>query len=195
MSDHSVGSLPVLRIIWGAAPDQGQDTDAVFTEHYHRYRLRLYGFLRRRLVTDDAEELTQETFARFYAHLRAGRPIPHPKAWLYTVASNLISDTRRRQRMQSLCLPVDAVAIPCPHEQIEERLERVRRDALIVQAIAQLPPLQRQCFEARVDGLRLREIAERLGCTTSTVAVSLTRAIKAIRFHLQRHGVSHGRER
>jgi RNA polymerase sigma factor (sigma-70 family) len=54
-------------------------------------------------------------------------------------------------------------------------LERERRE-LLREAVMSLTPLQRECLHLRAEGLRLREIADLLRISISTVADATRRA-------------------
>ena len=67
-----------------------------FERFYEQHRDEIYGFLRRRLGPDRAEDAFQETF------LRALRAYPrlehsdHLRAWVYTIAGRIAIDEHRR---------------------------------------------------------------------------------------------------
>jgi RNA polymerase sigma factor (sigma-70 family) len=67
-----------------------------FERFYEQHRDEIYGFLRRRLGPDHAEDAFQETF------LRALRAYPrlehsdHLRAWVYTIAGRIAIDEHRR---------------------------------------------------------------------------------------------------
>ncbi len=77
-----------------------QDGDeAAFEEIYARYGKKIYGFLIRRLGhPDDCAELYQETFLRLHKGRSLYRPEMPFKAWVYTIANNLIRDKLRAKR-------------------------------------------------------------------------------------------------
>jgi RNA polymerase sigma-70 factor, ECF subfamily len=127
-----------------------------------------------------AEDLTQETFLRLCRHLQQDRPLDNPKAWLLTVANNLVID---KSRSECHAEDVDettwkriedsrAGRQPDPEKTI---LQRERLDRLHL-AVLKLTPLQRQCLHLRAEGLRYREIAELLDISISTVVDSVRRA-------------------
>jgi RNA polymerase sigma-70 factor (ECF subfamily) len=67
-----------------------------FEQFYQRYHLYVLRFIRRRInSTEDAEDMTQETFTRAWSAF-AGvchRNDAGLRAWLFTIASHLIVDT------------------------------------------------------------------------------------------------------
>lgn len=149
---------------------------------YEEFRLPLYRYLLSLgLLTQDVEEVVQETFMRLYRHLHGGGSEENLRGWLYRVAHNLSVNFRKRGRQiaetspefwQHLSQSISDVA-PGPEEQLlyKERMTRVK------ETLNELSPLQRDCIHLRVEGFRYREIAEVLCVSTSTVSSSLRNAV------------------
>jgi RNA polymerase sigma-70 factor (ECF subfamily) len=155
-------------------------TDTVL-ELFERLRDPIYGFLLR-LTHDpyEAEDLTQETFLRLFRHLRDERPLDNPRAWLFTVAHNLAMD---KIRDESHFADLDDAmwrelekSRSGVHADPEKSMMRNERTDRLHAAVLRLTGLQRRCLHLRADGLRLREIAQLLGLSTSTVVDALRRA-------------------
>ncbi|MDQ2678411.1 MAG: SigE family RNA polymerase sigma factor [Actinomycetota bacterium] len=134
-----------------------------------------------------AEELTQEAF--FAAHRRWDHvgTLDRPGAWVRRVVINRSVSHLRRRRIELRVMGVigrtgslvddDGIA---PSPAIDDALwNEVRR----------LPARQAQCVVLRhVDGLRAKEIAELLGCSTATVRVHLHRGLHTLRSRVDRFG-------
>ena len=126
-----------------------------------------------------AEDITQETFLRLFRHLKEGRSLDNPKAWLFTVANNLAIDAGRGDaHVQGLDEatwnriedPGPAAADPEKLTVQRERLDRLRS------AVLSLTVLQRDCLHLRAEGLRYREIAGLMNISISTVTDAVRRA-------------------
>jgi RNA polymerase sigma-70 factor, ECF subfamily len=204
LSEDGVGSLRYPQVVrWTddrADLSEARDTCAVVTGYYLALQPSLNRFIRWRIGNRaDAEELTQEVFLRLYVHLRAGHTVSNVRAWTFAVARHMIVDARRRHGADPIWNAAEAIDVPCEREAIDLRIERLQREAVIHAAIEDLPTLQRQCLTLRADGLRLREVAETLNCTISTVASSLQRAFTNVRRRLAREQSQppgqHGRPR
>lgn len=66
------------------------------------YGKRLFGFIRRRVNTDeDAEDILQDVWYQF-TNVMNSEPIEQTSAWLFRVARNKIIDRYRRHRPESL---------------------------------------------------------------------------------------------
>jgi RNA polymerase sigma factor (sigma-70 family) len=69
-----------------------------FERLYESHRDEILGYLRRIVGPDQADDAFQETFLRAlraYPTLESGR---HLRAWLFTIATRIVIDARRRQR-------------------------------------------------------------------------------------------------
>jgi RNA polymerase sigma-70 factor (ECF subfamily) len=149
--------------------------------YFEELRLPVFRYLMRKTHnTGRAEDLTQETFLRLCRHLLDNKPLENPKAWLFTVANNLVIDFARS----------DGNAIDLDERnwrEIEESRSAMGSDpeSLLIQnerldrlkmAVLNLTQLQRECLHLRAEGLRYREIAELLAISVSTVADAVRRA-------------------
>jgi RNA polymerase sigma-70 factor, ECF subfamily len=76
--------------------DLAAATPAAFGELYRRHHLTVYRYIRSRIHHhESAEDLTNDVFLRAYKN--PGRDTGHEyRAWLFTIARNLIKDNHRR---------------------------------------------------------------------------------------------------
>ncbi len=85
------------------AAGAGSGDREAFAVLYERYFRRLFDFTLR-TVRDHhlAGDVVQTTFVKAWEKLRAGQPVRHVKAWLFTIARNAaIDELRRRRRLVS----------------------------------------------------------------------------------------------
>ena len=147
------------------------NVDALFREHHPRllrYLLRLSGNV------EVAEDLAQETFVK--ALERPPRAQSNMKAWLFTVATNLMRDRARRLTRQThLMLERDPIS-PRTINPLEYSQEREMRRHLYA-ALRDLSERERTAILMRQEGFTHREIAEAIGTTTGTVGTLLARAL------------------
>ena len=157
---------------------------------------RLYGFIRRRVPTDeDAEEVLQDVWHQLSAQPEV-EAIEQMGAWLYEVARNKIIDRSRKQREllvedmleedeqgQTLGLDQFLVAEETPEGQA---INRMFWDELTA-ALERLPAEQRHVFvENELEGRTLRELAEESGESIKTLISRKRYAVQALRKRLQR---------
>jgi RNA polymerase sigma-70 factor (ECF subfamily) len=133
----------------------------------------------------DAEDLTQEIFMRAFARLRGLKDPQRFRSWLFAIAVNCIRDFKRKQMVKGLFGlrpdtdsddPLAGIqdSGPSPQDQVmrQDFWKQVRS------FLDQLPRMEREIFLLRFwDHLGLREIAEVLGKSQSTVKTHLYRAL------------------
>ena len=140
----------------------------------------LYAYaLRLSQSATDAEDLVQETMARFLA--RAG-PTPQPvRPYLFRILRNLYVDGWRRRS------PCPLPLAPAPSA--EDIVLREMLSAWLEEALAELEPALREVLWLReVEGFSYAEISEVMDCPTNTVRSRLSRARSQVLLRLGREG-------
>lgn len=149
-----------------AAHPQAAEVGALYSDH-HRW---LQGWLRGKLGnTSDADDLTQDTFARILT-ARTLNDIKEPRAYLTTIAKGILVNWYQRQALERSYLEALArlpeAVVPSPEQQlvILETLQQVDAmlDALPVK-------VKRAFLLSQIEGLKYEEIAERIGCSLISV--------------------------
>ena len=156
--------------------DRSRSDAAAFGELYDFYLPRIFGFAYRRLQDRSvAEDVTATTFQRALEAVRQ-RDFRNDAfgGWLYRVAANAVVDrVRDDKRIVSLALTDGPVG--------DAFAASLDRDALRT-AMARLSGQQREVLTLRFyDDLDADEASAILGCSRSTFAVRLHRAITALR--------------
>lgn len=161
---------------------------------FERYYRELLNFLTHRLGNRDlAADLTQESYARVYA--AGGDAVREPRALLYTIARNLVTDHHRRSQQRDVVAPGEPLPAeptdPDEHtgpeaHQPDVILSARQRLAAIEAALAACPPRPREAFVLyKIDGLSRAEVAEAMGVSVRTVETHLEVAMRACMQHLQ----------
>lgn len=141
---------------------------------------------------DRAEDLAQETFVRFYEHRDRYREQGSPRAYLLTMATNLLRDEQRRRTRWTGLLPVFSLGGRSPDGIHTEELPRERdpqrrlladeAQQRVQQALSELDLLHRAPLVLReIEGLAYHEIAVVLDCQEGTVKSRLHRARQALK--------------
>ncbi len=153
-----------------------------YTEWYHEYHEALFRFCLLKVSRRDvALDLTQESFMRLWDEVREGKHVAHPRAFLYTVARNLIIDYYRKKKSDSLDTLVDEGVELGAEADSEERSSYHEA----VTAIHALSPQYREVVYLRyVEGLPPRDIADIVHESVNVVSVRLTRGMKELRDQL-----------
>lgn len=160
---------------------------ALYDEHaaaLWRYALRLTGDRAR------AEDVVQETLLRAWQHPEVtGDEERSARAWLFTVARNLVIDDRRSARFRNETRSPDgsgAPERPGPDE-VNAALDRL----LIGDAMAQLTPEHRAVIRRSYYlGWSTAQIATDLQIAEGTVKSRLHYAVRALRLTLCEMGVT-----
>jgi len=149
------------------------DVATFFAEHHRA----LYRYLARFCGDPDlAADAAQEAFVRLIERPPRGGV---QRAWLYTVATNVVLDAGRRRARQERLLA--AVPDRAPHgdagPDAHASLEAAERVGTVRRALATLGDRDRQVLLMREEGFSHREIAEAVGTTTGSVGTMIARAL------------------
>jgi RNA polymerase sigma-70 factor (ECF subfamily) len=160
---------------------------ALYDEHaavLWRYALRLTG------DASQAEDVVQETLLRAWQHPEVIGDSERPaRAWLFTVARNMIIDDRRSARFRNVVGSTDEDGAPerSTPDEVNAALDRM----LIGDAMAQLSAEHRAVIErSYYRGWTTAQIATDLGIAEGTVKSRLHYAVRALRLTLQELGVT-----
>jgi len=142
----------------------------------------------------DVEDLRQELYMKVC--IAAQNHVPHPtRPFVFTIARNLLIDRLRREQI----VPFDTV------ENLEElniAIDEPSADRVVIarqelrklqHCLDKLPERLRTALIMRkVDGLSIREIAERTGAAEKTVEKHLTEGMRLLAKLLYRESFDHG---
>jgi RNA polymerase sigma-70 factor, ECF subfamily len=134
--------------------------------------------------TDEAEDLVQQVFVKFWEQRSTVEIQYSIKAYLYRMvhnrALNRLRSARTRERyIEYQGRQMEYVNEPPIDSQDNELQERYQ------QALHQLPPQCRKIFElSRFEALKYREIADHLGISIKTVETQMGKALKILRQEL-----------
>lgn len=165
------------------------DPDVALMQQLHEdHGAALWRFCRR-LVPDDrgrAEDVAQETMLRAWRHRAILESPPAAvRAWLFTVARNIVIDQWRSQRAHRET-PVAEV----PDEGTSDESDQLLLSWVVAEAITQLSPEHRAVLlECYYRGRPVAEAARRLGVPEGTVKSRTHYALRALKLTLQEMGV------
>jgi RNA polymerase sigma-70 factor (ECF subfamily) len=121
-----------------------------------------------------AEDVVQEAYLRL-ANAADSRAIDEPQGYLYRIVRNLAVDSRRRAQ------PVEAIEDRIPLDRPSPEAEALHKDQLRIvrAALDELPERSRIALEMhRLEGRKLREIAERLGISITQAHTIIVEAVE-----------------
>lgn len=152
---------------------------------FDKYRSALEYYLIKLLRNEeDAAELLQETYLRLLEQASLDHLEANARAYLFRVATNLVRDKSRREKVRAkeLHVPAEEAELPSdrasPHQQLvwDQALARVK------DGILTLKPKCRQIFiMSRYKNMSYPEIAKVMGTTTRTVERNMSIAVAQLK--------------
>jgi RNA polymerase sigma-70 factor, ECF subfamily len=166
----------------------GAGDEALFTLLYQRYHARIFGLAFGMTgQREQADDLTQEIFLRVYQRLSTFEGQAKFGTWFYRLALNHCLNHCRHERWRKRKLTITSeAALPLlvevrPAEEVHEALLRQEVQQQIRTALLSLKPQMRLLLLLKeIEGLSYEEIADRLECSTGTVASRLSRGRKLL---------------
>jgi RNA polymerase sigma-70 factor (ECF subfamily) len=128
-----------------------------------------------------AEDACQEVFVVVSRRLPECDSSANLRAWLYSIAWRVASAHRRKAQNRREVPVEDAGATLVESREPSTSIDERRRWDRLRQALDALPPEQRDVFVLfEIEQLRMREVAEALGCSINTAFSRLYAARKRV---------------
>ncbi len=146
-----------------------------------RHSAALARFAVRLGVTEDVDELVQDTFVRAFSALDSFRSDSSLRTWLFTIERRLLIDRRRSAARRGREVDVDDGHAATEYDALDALVadEAAQRMA---SAISRLTRMQREVFTLRVqEGRSYKEIAEILDSSEGAARVHYHNAMRAVK--------------
>lgn len=157
--------------------------DAWFAREVLPLEAALMQFLRRSHRDEtELEDICQDAFVKVYEAAQQERP-KSVKPFVFTVARNALIDRARHARIIPIEAAIDPEALDIASDEPSPERAAIARDEL-KRLQAALDRLPKRCREAvmlrKIEGLSMREIAERMGISIKTVDAHLVQGAAAL---------------
>jgi RNA polymerase sigma-70 factor (ECF subfamily) len=173
--------------------DNSNETE--FQEIYASFQPKILRFMARMVAEDEAEDLTQEVFAKISRALNTFRGESSLSTWVYRIATNTALDRLRSPSYQRVQIALSHQGSDCEPELddrntwtgektplLEHQIFRKEMNECICSFIDKLPESYRTVLIlSEFDGIRNAEIAAILGISLDTVKIRLHRAREKLR--------------
>ncbi len=153
-----------------------------FERIVREYSEQLYWHIRRIvLIHDDADDVLQNVFLKAWTHLDKFHQDSRISTWLYRIAVNECIDFMRRKKNQ-IQVSADSENVSIANMLVADNyFDGDKTQALLQEAIAQLPDVQRMVFTLRYfDEKKYSEISELLHTSEGSLKASYHIAVKKI---------------
>jgi RNA polymerase sigma-70 factor (ECF subfamily) len=153
-----------------------------------QYSQTLYWKIRRIVLThEDADDVLQNTFVKAWTNLQDFRNLSKLSTWLYRIAINESLDfLRKRKHLQDVT--TDQAAGVANMLLADEYFDGDRAEALLQEAIAGLPDVQRTVFLLRYyDNMKYSEISKILGTSEGALKASYHIAVQKVTEYVKKN--------
>jgi len=167
----------------------GAGDAAAFDVLYQRYKAPLYRFVLRQSSQEAVDELFQDIWLKVINARHEYQVKASFKTWLYHLARNRLIDLYRRNSIRPVDNNVDELetVTNTTIAEPEKQLQMQSQHEALLEAIAELPPDQKEAFLLREEaGLSVEQIAETCGTNFETAKSRLRYAMDKLRHKLDR---------
>jgi len=148
-----------------------------FENLYEHFAAAIYGFSYRLLGnSEEARDLTQETFFRLFQATDGGPPIDNPKSWLYTVAANLCTNQLKKMAQKRRGTRL----IDRNSQSQEEELVVRQQSELLRRCLSQIDKRDQILLMLYGNDLSYAEMSRATGIKTTSIGKTLARAIERL---------------
>jgi RNA polymerase sigma-70 factor (ECF subfamily) len=159
--------------------------DELYRKHYPE--LKRFGH-QMNIPAEKCEDLTQETFLKFYLELKKSVVFDNPRAWLYKVFLNLFRTAYRAEKLNDN--ENDAyknISSKSAATDIYEELVLNEKQKIVFDMLNRMSTREKEILLLYNKGLSYAEIADALGINPNSVGKTLVRAIDKLKENIKLH--------
>src|SRR5574344_45629 len=160
-----------------------------FEQLVRQYSETLYWQIRRMVLThDDANDVLQNVFLKAWSNLDSFRNDSKLSTWLYRIATNERIDFLRKKKNKPTSSADDEDCSIAQNLMADEYFDGNETEAMLQEAIAQLPEVQRAVFNMKYfDDMKYTEISAITHTSVGALKASYHFAVKKISEYFQHH--------
>lgn len=165
-----------------------EEQQKAFLDIVNQYSEPLYWKIRSIVIThDDADDVLQNTFLKAWKGLGNFQGKSQLSTWLYRIAINEALDSLRRKRSKVVTEGEDTLHL-ADSLLSDEYFDGDRGQALLQEAIATLPDVQRTVFTLRYfDEMKYSDMSELLGTSVGALKASYHIAVEKVTTYMKQH--------
>ncbi len=161
---------------------------AAFEQLFHKYYPGMCSYAESLVNKSEvAEEVVQDVFYNVWKNRADLKIIASIKSYLFrSVFNNSMMYLRKAKRE----FPIEeqtGYLEPETHEDLSEEMDAREMNAAVIYTLESLPERTSEIFKlSRFEGMKYREIADKLSISVKTVEANMGKALKAIRISLEK---------
>lgn len=156
--------------------------ETIFRKHYQALCNYACGILK---DMDDAEEVVQSIFMKFWEQRESIEINVSLKSYLYRAVHNTCLNRLKHLKIQEVHKQYVGNFFEENHDSATDLMDKVELESRIAEALEKLPEQCRLIFKmSRFEELKYQEIADRLGLSIKTVENQIGKALKIMRTEL-----------
>lgn len=158
-----------------------------FGKLYDAYLPHIYRFIYFKVPSEEeAQDLSAETFVKFWNYLSDGKSVGNVQALIYQIARNLVMDYYRARPERLTSLSEEVLQIPADEYKGLMAIERGLDVGVVLKALRLLKDEYREAIILRfVDELSPKEVASVLGKNEGNARVLIHRALASLKAVLE----------
>lgn len=157
--------------------------ESAFTFLVNKYRKPVYHIaFRFTRNSQEADDITQDTFVKAYQGLSKFRGDASFKTWLFRIATNLSINTTKSGRIRKDSGEAPEESAKTTHQPVLSNMMAEERKSKLYKAIQLLPPRQRQALMLKsLKEMSCQEVADVMKCSVGTVKANVFNAVRKLK--------------
>jgi RNA polymerase sigma-70 factor (ECF subfamily) len=162
---------------------------SVFEALFRDYYARLCGYALKFVAdTDQAEEIVQDLFCNLWDKKESRDIMTSVEAYLFRAVRNACFNHLKHLKIRYRHTESVKETAPAVSESVHESLEFLELAEMIEKAVEGMPPERKKIYIlSRQEGLKYKDIAEKLNISVKTVENQMGKALKYLREHLSQY--------